>query len=267
MAGGGLPYVARLVFGVRRPRRATVVGSDMAGQVEAAGMNVKRFRPGDEVFGLTRGPDHPGAGTGGCAEYAGVSAGFLQLKPAGLTFEQAAAVPLAALTALQALRDTGQLQPGQKVLINGASGGVGTFAVQIAKSFGAEVTGVCSTRNLDMIRSIGADQVIDYTREDFTTSGRRYDLILDTADRSLSDCRRALTPEGTLVVIGGSGRPLDRWPGPRLQGALAVTVREPKAALVPHQTQRRGPGRAEGTHRSRKGHTGHRPDLPPERGS
>ena len=204
----GLPYVARLVFGVRRPRRATVAGSDMAGQVEAAGANVKRFRPGDEVFGLTRGPDRPGAGTGGCAEYAGVPAGFLQLKPANLTFGQAAAVPLAALTALQALRDTGQLQPGQKVLINGASGGVGTFAVQIAKSFGAEVTGVCSTRNLDMIRSIGADQVIDYTREDFTTSGRRYDLILDTADRSLSDCRRALTPKGTLVVIGGSA---GRW--------------------------------------------------------
>jgi NADPH:quinone reductase-like Zn-dependent oxidoreductase len=189
-----------------------VLASDLAGQVEAVGNNVTHLRPGEEVFGRTRAghrPDpHAAVATGGCAEYAGVSDDLLVPKPANLTFEQAAAVPLAALTALQALRDRGDVQPGQTVLINGASGGVGTFAVQIAKSFGAEVTGVCSIRNLDLVRSIGADQVIDYTQEDFTRSGRRYDLILDTGDRSLSDCRRALTPKGTLVVIGGSA---GRW--------------------------------------------------------
>ena len=207
----GLPYIARMIFGLRKPRPA-VLASDMAGQVEAVGKNVTRFGPGDEVFGRTRTahrPDRPAAvDTGGCAEYACVSEDLLALKPAGLTFDQAAAVPLAALTALQALRDAGQVQPGQKVLINGASGGVGTFAVQIAKSFGADVTGVCSTSNVDMVRSIGADQVIDYTQEDFTQSGHRYDLILDTADRSLSECRRAVTPAGTLVIIGGSA---GRW--------------------------------------------------------
>ena len=207
----GLPYVARMIFGLRKPRPA-VLASDIAGQVEAVGKNATRFGPGDEVFGRTRTshrPDRPAAvDTGGCAEYACVLEDLLALKPASLTFEQAAAIPLAALTALQALRDAGQVQPGQKVLVNGASGGVGTFAVQIAKSFGTEVTGVCSTGNVDMVRSIGADQVIDYTREDFTQSEHRYDLILDTADRSLSDCRRALTPAGTLVVIGGSA---GRW--------------------------------------------------------
>ena len=208
----GLPYMVRLVIGLRRPRKATVLASDMAGQVEAVGKNVTQFRPGDEVFGRTRVGHRPDprveVATGGCAEYACVSNGLLGPKPANLTFEQAAAVPLAALTALQALRDRGAVRPGQKVLVNGASGGVGTFAVQIAKYFGAEVTGVCSTRNVNMIRSIGADQVVDYTREDFAKSGRRYDLILDTGDRSLSDCRRALTPRGTLVVIGGSA---GRW--------------------------------------------------------
>ena len=207
----GLPYIARMIFGWRKPR-PTVLASDMAGQVEAVGKNVMRFGPGDEVFGRTRTahrPDRPAAvDTGGCAEYACVSEDLLALKPASLTFEQAAAVPLAALTALQALRDAGHVQAGQKVLINGASGGVGTFAVQIAKSFGTEVTGVCSTRNVAMVRSIGADQVIDYTQEDFTQTGQRYDLILDTADRSLSDCRRALTPAGALVLIGGSA---GRW--------------------------------------------------------
>lgn len=207
----GLPYIARMIFGLRRPR-PTVLAADMAGQVEAVGKKVSRFGPGDEVFGRTRTshrPDRPApVDTGGCAEYACVREDLLALKPASLTFEQAAAIPLAALTALQALRDAGQAQPGQKVLINGASGGVGTFAVQIAKSFGTEVTAVCSTRNVDMVRSIGADHVIDYTREDFTRSGHRYDLVLDTADRSLSDCRRALTPAGTLVIIGGSA---GRW--------------------------------------------------------
>jgi NADPH:quinone reductase-like Zn-dependent oxidoreductase len=208
----GLPYIARLIFGLRKPSKATVLASDLAGQVQAVGKTVTQFRPGDEVFGRTRAGHRadPRAevATGGCAEYACVSADLLAPKPANLTFEQAAAVPLAALTALQALRDNGDLQPGQKVLINGASGGVGTFAVQIGKSFGAEVTGVCSTTNVDLVRSIGADQVIDYTREDFSQSGRRYDLILDSGDRSLSDCRRALTPKGTLVVIGGSA---GRW--------------------------------------------------------
>jgi NADPH:quinone reductase-like Zn-dependent oxidoreductase len=210
----GLPYMVRMINGLRSPRKATVLGSDLAGQVEAVGKNVTRFRPGIDVFGPTRAAHRAdpraAVATGGCAEYACVSDDLLVLKPANLTFEQAAAVPLAALTALQALRDRGHVQPGQTVLINRASGGVGTFAVQIAKAFGAEVTAVCSTRNVNMVRSIGADHVIDYTQEDFTRRGRRYDLILDNGDRSLSDCRRALTPKGTLVVIGGTpGRWID----------------------------------------------------------
>lgn len=204
----GLPYIVRMINGLRKPRKVTVLGGDLAGQVAAVGESVTQVRPGDEVFGRTRAGHRPDprveVATGACAEYACVSDDLLAPKPANLTFEQAAAVPLAALTALQALRDKGNVQPGQNVLINGASGGVGTFAVQIAKSLGAEVTGVCSQRNVDMVRSIGAEHVIDYTQEDFSTTGRRYDLILDTADRSLSDCRRALTPKGTLVVIGGS---------------------------------------------------------------
>jgi NADPH:quinone reductase-like Zn-dependent oxidoreductase len=208
----GLPYLVRAFNGLRRPRKATVLASDMAGQVEAVGKNVTRLHPGDEVFGRTRAAHQPDRraviAAGGCAEYASLPDDLLELKPVNLTFEQAAAVPLAALTALQALRDKGNLQPGQQVLINGASGGVGTFAVQIAKSFGAEVTGVCSTRNMAMVGSAGADHVIDYTRSDFTRSGRRYDLILDTGNRSLSDCRRALTRSGTLIVIGGSA---GRW--------------------------------------------------------
>ena len=208
----GLPYLVRLINGLRKPSKATVLGGDIAGQVDAVGKNVTRFRPGDEVFGRTRAairPDRRDAvATGGCAEFACVIEDVLVPKPANLTFEQAAAVPLAALTALQALRDKGDLQPGQKVLINGASGGVGTFAVQIAKAFGGDVTGVCGTRNADMVRSIGADQVIDYTQEDFTKGGQRYDLILDIADRSLTDLRRALTARGTLVTIGGSA---GRW--------------------------------------------------------
>jgi NADPH:quinone reductase-like Zn-dependent oxidoreductase len=208
----GLPYMARLIFGLRKPSKVTVLGGDIAGQVEAVGKNVTRFSSGDEVFGRTRAairPDRRDAvATGGCAEFACVIEDVLVPKPANLTFEQAAAVPLAALTALQALRDKGNVQPGQKVLINGASGGVGTFAVQIAKAFGGDVTGVCGTRNLDMVRSIGADQVIDYTQEDFTKGGQGYDLILDIADRSLTDLRRALTARGTLVTIGGSA---GRW--------------------------------------------------------
>jgi NADPH:quinone reductase-like Zn-dependent oxidoreductase len=208
----GLPYLVRLINGLGKPSKPTILGGDIAGQVEAVGKNVTRFRAGDEIFGRTRSavrPDRRDAiATGGCAEYACVSEDLLVAKPANLTFEQAAAVPLAALTALQALRDKGGIQTGQKVLINGSSGGVGTFAVQIAKSYGADVTGVCSTGNLDMVRSIGADEVIDYIHDDFTKSGKRYDLVVDIAARSLSDLRRALTPKGALVIIGGSA---GRW--------------------------------------------------------
>jgi NADPH:quinone reductase-like Zn-dependent oxidoreductase len=190
----GLPYVARPVYGLRKPKNA-VRGTDVAGQVEAVGTSVIRFRPGDEIFGWC---------VGAYAEYAPVSEDALALKPANLTFEQAASVPMAGLVALQALRDHGNVQAGQSVLINGASGGIGTFAVQIAKSLGAQVTGVCSTGNVDMVRSIGADHVIDYTQKDFTQDGQRYDFILDNvANHSLSDLRGALTPTGTLVPNGG----------------------------------------------------------------
>jgi len=201
------PHLVRLSRGLRRPRNGTVLGSDMAGQVEAVGMDVTRFRPGDEVFAEVD--------QGGLAEYISFPEKTLGLMPANLTFEQAAAVPMAGLTALQALRNRGRIQAGQKVLINGASGGIGTFAVQLAKAFGAEVTGVCSARHLDLVRSIGADHVIDYTREDFTRGAQRYDLILDTVgDHSASAFRRALVPKGTLVVTGGGG---GKWLGPASQ--------------------------------------------------
>src|SRR2546428_811703 len=189
----GQPKIMRAMgVGLRKPKD-TRVGVDFAGTVEAVGKNVTQFKPGDEVFG---GRD------GAFAEYVCPRADrAVALKPANITFEQAASVNIAGITALQALRDKGKVQPGQKVLINGASGGVGTFAVQIAKSFGTDVTGVCSTRNLDMVRSLGADHVIDYTKEDFTKSGRHYDLILDNvANHSLSDCRRVLTPKGKYVM-------------------------------------------------------------------
>jgi len=189
-----------------------ILGSDIAGRIEAVGRNVKQFQPGDEVFG-----DLSACGFGAFAEYVCVPENALRLKPASMTFEEAAAVPSAGVVALQNLRgvgssslsfllsDKGHIQSGQKVLINGAGGGVGTFAVQIAKSFGAEVTGVDSTRKLDMLRSIGADQVIDYTQEDFTKSGQRYDLILDVvASRSIFDYKRALSPKGIYVMVGGS---------------------------------------------------------------
>jgi NADPH:quinone reductase-like Zn-dependent oxidoreductase len=190
----GLPYVARPVYGLRKPRNA-VRGQDVAGEVEAVGASVTRFRPGDEVFGWCQ---HLG---GAFAEHASVSEGALEAKPANITFEQAAAVPTAGSVALEALRD---VRAGQKVLVNGASGGIGTFAVQIAKSLRAHVTGVCSTGNVDLVRSIGADHVIDYTKENFTQAGQRYDFILDNvADRSLSNLRRALTSKGTLVPNGG----------------------------------------------------------------
>lgn len=197
----GEPLLFRpMLGGLLRPRY-TIPGGDVAGRVEAVGTNVKRFQPGDDVFG-----DLSWDGRGALAQYVCVSEdAAVALKPAGTTFEGAAAVPLAAITALQGLRDKGQIQPGQKVLIIGASGGVGTFAVQIAKSFGAEVTGVCGTRNVDMVRSIGADRVIDYTREDVTKTGQRYDLILDAAPyRSFLAYRRALSPNGIYVSVGGS---------------------------------------------------------------
>ncbi|MCJ7781072.1 MAG: NAD(P)-dependent alcohol dehydrogenase [Acidimicrobiia bacterium] len=206
----GLPYFSRTQFGLRKPK-VDGLGADMAGQIEAVGKNVTQFRPGDEVFG-----DLSVCGIGAFAEYICASEDAVVLKPTNLTFEQAAAVPLAATTALQGLRDHGRIQPGQKVLINGASGGVGTFAVQIAKSFGAEVTGVCSTRNADMVRSIGADHVIDYTQEDFTRSGQRYDLMLDlVGNRSVSECRSVLTPKG--VYMASFGQADHRWLGPLAQ--------------------------------------------------
>jgi NADPH:quinone reductase-like Zn-dependent oxidoreductase len=210
----GVPYFMRAQAGLRRPK-SSLLGSDVAGQVEAAGTAVTRFHPGDEVFAHVQ--------EGGFAEYAAVPEESLGLKPANLTFEQAAAVPLAGLTALQGLRDQGRVRPGQKVLIIGAAGGVGTFAVQLAKHFGADVTGVCSTRNLDLVRSIGADHVIDYTREDFTQGGQKYDLIFQLAGtRSPSDLRRALTPKGTLLL--SSGESDGRWVGPmdRILKALVL---------------------------------------------
>ena len=201
----GEPYIGRLLSGLHRPK-GYGMGADLAGVVEAVGPNVTRFAPSDEVFGEVNGevPGQPLLELGSFAEYVSAKEDNLEPKPTNLTFEEAAAVPMAAFTALQGLRDRGRIQPGQKVLINGASGGVGTFAVQIAKAFGAEVTGVCSTRNVAMVRSLGADRVIDYTREDFTRSGQRYDLMLDTiGNRSLFACRRVLTPRGTYVATGG----------------------------------------------------------------
>ena len=196
---GGLPYVARLRYGLPNPKHP-VPGFDVAGRVEAVGPNVTQLRPGDAVFGWC---------DGSFAECASVPEGQLALKPTNFSFEQAAAVPISGFAALQSLRDTGGVQPGQQVVIIAASGGVGSFAVQLAKAFGAQVTGVCSTKSLDMVRSIGADHVIDYTQEDFTRTGQRYDLILEMAgNRSLADLRRALSPRGTLVLVGGSG---DRW--------------------------------------------------------
>jgi NADPH:quinone reductase-like Zn-dependent oxidoreductase len=195
----GDPFLLRLGYGLLKPNN-TILGADIAGRVEAVGNNVTQFQPGDEVFG-----DISGCGLGGFAEYVSVPEHAVISKPASMTFEEAAAVPMAAVTALQGLRDKGQIQPGQKVLIHGASGGVGTFAVQIAKAFRAEVTAVCSTRKVDLVRSIGADHVIDYTQEDFTKNGQRYDLILAAnGNRSMFEYKRALAPTGRYVVTGGS---------------------------------------------------------------
>ena len=214
----GRPYVARALMGLRKPK-SNSVGADIAGTVEAVGKNVTQFRPGDEVFGRSK----------AFAEYVCVGEAVAP-KPANLTFEEAASVPVAGITALQGLRDKGQLQPGQKVLINGASGGVGTFAVQIAKALGADVTGVCSTRNVDLVRSLGADHVIDYTEEDFTRSDRRYDLLLDVAgSRSWRACRRVLKPQATLVIVGAPK-------GSRLLGPLGHIASVRLAALRSSRT-------------------------------
>lgn len=199
----GEPYVVRLVFGLRRPRHG-IPGRDLAGVVAAVGKDVTTLRPGDQVFGWST--------TGTLAEYACVPAGNLVSVPANLSVVEAAAMPTSAMTALQALRDIARVRPGQTVLITGASGGVGSFAVQIAKTFGAEVTGVCSTRNVDMVRSLGADHVVDYTRTDFTRTEKRYDVILDNVEaKPLAAVRRALTPTGTLIPNSGRG---GRWLGP-----------------------------------------------------
>lgn len=233
----GRPYLMRMVTGLRRPKRS-VPGTDIAGTVEAVGKGVTRYNVGDEVFGWT---------SAAFAEFASTPEDHLAAKPAALTFEQAAAVGVSATTALQLLRDQGKVKPGQKVLINGASGGVGTFAIQIAKAFGAEVTGVTSTRNADMVRSIGADHVIDYTKDDFTKGSKRYDFILDNvANHSLGDTRRALTPTGMLqpnggghtggglgrviqatiasMFIRGQGRPSTKFPNPADLAALVELV-------------------------------------------
>jgi NADPH:quinone reductase-like Zn-dependent oxidoreductase len=222
----GTPYIMRAMgVGLRKPKDPRL-GVDYAGTVEAVGKNVTQFKPGDEVLG---------GKSGAFAEYVCARADrAIVLKPANITFEQAASVPIAAITALQGLRDKGKIQPGQKVLINGASGGVGTFAVQIAKSFGADVTGVCSTRNLDMVRSLGADHVINYTKEDFTKNGQRYDLILDNVGtQPLSGFRRVLNPNGILVMIGGGG--------PNDGGLIGPLGRPVKALLLsPFISQKMG---------------------------
>jgi NADPH:quinone reductase-like Zn-dependent oxidoreductase len=198
----GIPYAMRLAVGLFTPKHE-IPGLDLAGQVEAVGGSVKQFQPGDEVFGWCN---------GAFAEYACAEENNLLAKPSNLTLEQAAAVGDSALTALNAVRDQGKVQPGQRVVINGASGGVGTFAVQIAKSFGADVTGVCSTKNVEMVRSIGANRVIDYTKEDFAQADQRYDVMLDlVGNRSLSDCRGTLSRQGTYVLVGVSD--MDRWFG------------------------------------------------------
>jgi NADPH:quinone reductase-like Zn-dependent oxidoreductase len=209
----GTPYLLRMMAGLRRPK-STRLGADVAGQVEAVGTKVTRFKAGDEVFGICR---------GAFSEYATAPESALVIKPDAISFEQAAAVPMAAFTALQGLRDKGHIQPGQKVLINGAAGGVGTFAVQIAKGLGAEVTGVCSTRNVEMVQSIGADHVIDYTRENFTKRGQRYDVILDCiGNHSLSEWRRVLNPSGIYIPVGGT---TGRWMiGPLVSSAAALVL-------------------------------------------
>jgi NADPH:quinone reductase-like Zn-dependent oxidoreductase len=224
----GDPLMIRLTAGLRKPKHQ-ILGADVAGRVAAVGGNVSQFQPGDAVFA-----DLSDSGFGAFAEYVAAPAHAVARKPVKMTFEEAAAVPSAAMTALQGLRDHGQIQPDQKVLINGASGGVGTFAVQIAKALGAIVTGVCSTRNVDMVRSLGADHVIDYQQEDYTRNGQQYDIILDAAAyRSLADNQRALAPKGVYVLVGGSGGQflqvmvLGRWRSKKHGQQLRTFVKHP----------------------------------------
>ncbi|MGH3390306.1 MAG: NAD(P)-dependent alcohol dehydrogenase [Actinomadura sp.] len=212
------PHLVRMSAGLRRPKAGLILGADLAGVVERVGDDVTGLRPGDEVFGEVP--------LGAFAEAVGVSQETLAVKPTDLPFERAAAVSMAAQTALQGLRDAGRISAGQRVLINGASGGIGTFAVQLAKALGAEVTGVCSTRNLELVRSLGADDTVDYTREDFTERSPRYDLLMDiVGNRSLADLRRVLKPHGTLVLVGGIAA------GGRLLGPMAQVLR---GALASH---------------------------------
>jgi NADPH:quinone reductase-like Zn-dependent oxidoreductase len=231
----GLPYLVRLLAGLSTPKAsARKLGADMAGSVEAVGKNVTEFKPGDEVFG---GLEERGT----LAEYITISqAAAVLSKPASLTFEQAAGVSVAGCTALQALRDKGRIQPGYKVLVNGASGGVGPFAIQIAKALGGQVTGVCSTKNTAMVAKIGADSVIDYTRDDFTQTERHYDLLLDIAgNRTLSDTRRVLRPRGTLVCVGGPNK--GNWIGPMSRtvkmAMLGPAVSQRMVSFLAHQTK------------------------------
>ncbi len=226
----GVPFVNRLMAGLLKPSKITILGCDIAGRVEGVGEDVKQLQPGDEVFG-----DLSGCGWGGFAEYVCARENALALKPASMTYEQAAAVPQAGLLALQGLRQ-GQLQSGQKVLINGASGGVGTFAVQLAKSFGAEVTGVCSAGKMDMVRSLGADHVIDYKQEDFTKNGQCYDLILDVKGyHSIFDYKRALGPKGIYVMVGGASALIFRV---LFLGSWISMTESKKMSLLLHKANR-----------------------------
>lgn len=227
----GEPFLARFAFGLLKPKYS-IPGGDIAGRVEAVGKDVKQFQPGQEVFG-----DLSLSGWGGFAEYVSVPENALALKPENITFEEAASVPMAAVTALQGLRDKGKIQAGQKVLINGASGGVGTFAVQIAKSFGAEVTGVCSTRNLEILRSIGADHVIDYTKEDFTKKEQKYDLILGVnGHHPITAYKRSLNAKGTFVHVGGSGAQM--FQTMTLGSWFSLTGSQKMSSLLQRQNQK-----------------------------
>jgi len=226
----GKPFIARLMTGGARRPKHTILGADVAGVVEAVGRGVTRFRPGDAVYG-----DLSGVGSGGLAEYVGAPEGVWARKPEGISFEQAAAVPMAAVTALQGLRDKGQLRAGQRVLVHGASGGVGSFAVQIAKALGGEVTAVCSARNVDMARALGADHVIDYTREDFAQNGQRYDIVLAVNGyRPIGDYQRALAPGGVYVMVGGAMKQIFQalLLGPALsrRGRVASVTAKPNSA-------------------------------------
>ena len=251
----GQPYLLRLLgFGFRAPKNR-VPGLDVAGTVAAVGTSVSRFSPGDQVFGISR---------GSFAEYAAVREDKLARKPANLTFTQAAVVPISAGTALQALTDAGSVKQEQRVLIIGASGGVGSYAVQLAKAFGSEVTGVCSTAKLDLVRSLGADHVVDYTRQDFADGTNKYDLILDIAGNStLSRLRSALTPTGTLVIVGGEEG--GKWTGGfgrSLRAPLLSPVRAGAADHAGQQRTRQRPGATHPALRGRPGHAEHRPHLP-----